>query len=126
MSNPSEHQAYPLNKSSENSKSIAVDVGEAPENKKLVDKGMKTPGKFPCSICDYVAKTEQGLKVHMTRSHPELKSEGESLEAPVEIKETKNEEEKQEVQEPTKEEVEEKVKTIKISVETPGVESETK
>lgn len=102
--NPSEHQSYPLNKPDVKTPEIE---GEEVKHK---DKGMKTPGIFPCSLCDYIAKTEQGLKVHMTRSHPEPKEE----ETKEEIK---NEKETKESQEPTKEKVEEKVKTPEVKDE---------
>lgn len=112
MVNPSEHQAYSLKSEEEEAvkpfKPATVASGEAPKNDTPKDKGMKTPGAFPCSICDYVAKTEQGLKVHMTRSHPESKEEN------------NNEKKEQEVKKAEEEKVEEAVETPEIAPEVAG------
>ena len=52
MVNPSEHQAY----------SLKSDEEVKPIESRIV-------GEFSCPKCDYVAKTTQGLKLHMTKNH---------------------------------------------------------
>jgi len=105
--NPSEHQAYALDKS-EVERPIVSNTPVVEGRPKGV--GKKTHGAFRCPICKHIAKTEQGLKVHITRSHPEG-----IIKEVEEVKEIKNEEKTKEVQEPKKEE-------NKEAVETPEVE----
>lgn len=100
--NPSEHQAHPLKSEKEEVVEptvipATVASGEAPKDDTSKDKGMKTLGAFKCPMCNYIAKTEQGLKVHITRSH--------------------NEKEEQEVKKPEEEKVEETIETPEVAPE---------